>query len=347
MSNSPNKVLVTRTDRIGDVILSLPVAGAIKQAIPEANVTFLVAQATAPVVAMCPWVDAVIETGSDLGDKALLATLNEWSLDAAVCLYPRSQLAALLQRAKIPIRVGTARRFYSYRFNRRINISRRRGDLHERDCNLSLLRGLGIDDPEVLDPVCTPPQEALDRARILLRELGLEPKRQRIAVVHPGCGGSARNWSHASYHQLCRLLLQRGVEIVMTGSQSEQALVDAVAADLQGQVHTLVGRTDLPTLAALLKSAGVFIGPSTGPMHLAAAVGTPVVALFGPVRTTGPERWGPIGDQHRVFTPPIDPCRCPVDKCRLGDCMAMIEPETVSNAVIEVLDAKHSEFRAA
>jgi heptosyltransferase-3 len=347
MPHAPKNILVTRTDRIGDVILSLPVAGAIKQAIPEASVTFLVAKATAPVVAMSPWVDAVIETDSNLGDKALLAILRERSFDAAVCLYPRSQLAALLQRANIPVRVGTARRLYSYRFNRRINISRRRSGMHERDCNLSLLRGLGIDHPDRPDPVCTPPQEAQDRARILLRELGLEPKGQRIAVVHPGCGGSARNWSASSYHQLCRLLLQRGIEIVMTGSRSEQALVEAVAGDLSGQIHMLVGRTDLPILAALLKQAGVFIGPSTGPMHLAAAVGTPVVALFGPVRTTGPVRWGPIGEKHRVFTPPIDPCRCPVDKCRLGDCMAMIEPATVSNAVNEVLDAEPLEFRAA
>jgi ADP-heptose:LPS heptosyltransferase len=332
MSDHWKNVLITRTDRIGDVILSLPVAGAIKHAFPETRVTFMVGKASEPVVRMCPWIDETLVVGS--GSEATLAQLQSGRFDAAVCLYPRSELARLLQKAKIPVRVGTARRVYSYRFNRRINLSRRAGGRHERDFNLALLRGLGIETPIVLDPVCIPSYEATASARILLGELGIGP-RTAFVVVHPGCGGSARNWTPQNYRSLCRALHTSGIRVVVSGSEHEADLVKEVVGDMGKQIQSIAGRTDLLLLSAILKEASVFIGPSTGPMHLAASVGTPVVALFGPVRTTGPDRWGPLGDGHSVFVPPVETCRCRINECRLGDCMAMIEPAAVADAVLD------------
>ncbi len=343
MPTQTTNILVTRTDRIGDVILSLPVAAAIKAANPSARVTFLVSEAPAPVVRMCPWIDEVITTKDRTGDKATLDDIKSHEFDAVVCLYPRSQLARLLQQARIPMRVGTARRFYSYRFNPRINISRRAGGRHERDFNLALLEGLGIDDPKILDPVCIPSHEARASARILLGELGIEPG-TAFVVIHPGCGGSARNWAPEHYRDLCRRLSQSGVAIVISGSESERELVEEIADGSGDRIHSIAGRTDLDVLAAVLKESRVFVGPSTGPMHLAAAVGTPVVALFGPVQTTGPDRWGPLGDGHRVFMPPVETCRCPVNECRQGDCMAMIDPGEVAAAVIAAMAQERREF---
>lgn len=343
MSPDWKNILVTRTDRIGDAILSLPVAGAIKTAHPSAQVTFLIGAAPLPAVRTCPWVDDTIVTETPTGDGSTLAAIKSRAFDAVVCLYPRSQLARLLVQAKIPIRVGTSRRFYSYRFNRRINISRKGGGRHERDFNLALLQGLGIANPKVFDPVCIPSHEALSSARIILGELGIEPG-QPFAVIHPGCGGSARNWTPGQYRDLCRRLTDSGVAIVLSGSGTEKELVNHIKEGCGQRIYSIVGRTGLDELAAVLHEAGAFAGPSTGPMHLAAAVGTPVVALFGPVRTTGPDRWGPLGEGHTVFMPPVETCRCPVDECKLGDCMAMIDPGAVAAAVVTALEQPRREF---
>jgi ADP-heptose:LPS heptosyltransferase len=340
----PKRILVTRTDRIGDVILSLPVAVALKDSLPEVVVTFMVRAAAVPIVRMCPWVDNHVEVGEEADDPSLVDSLRQHRFDAAVCLFPRAKIASILRGAEIPIRVGTSRRFYSYRFNRRVNVSRRSGGRHESDLNVALVAGLGIEDRRRHDPTCIPPCEALASARILLGELGIEPGKTRFAVVHPGCGGSARNWTGEHYHQLCRLLFDHGLDVVVSGSSDEHLLAETVIGNLDGVVRSIVGKTDLPVLAAILKHAGVFVGPSTGPMHLAAAVGTPVVALFGPVRTTGPDRWGPLGSGHRVFVPPVETCNCRVDRCRLGDCMAGIEPAQVAQTAIAAVTRSEKEF---
>jgi ADP-heptose:LPS heptosyltransferase len=121
---------------------------------------------------------------------------------------------------------------------------------------------------------------------------------------------------------------------VVTGSSAEASKVGELIAGMRGPVAVIAGRTDLETLAAVLQMASVFIGPSTGPMHLAAAVGTPVVALFGPVRTTTPDRWGPLGDGHKVFAPPVPVCDCKVAQCQRGDCMDLITVEEVAQAAL-------------
>jgi len=334
-----DNILIARTDRLGDVILSLPVAAAIKHTEPGTKITFLVAETIAPVVDLCPWVDDCMIQGAK-GDSAFASRLREKVFDAVVCLYPRPRLATLLKQARIPVRIGTSRRWYSYRFNRRVNFSRATSGRHERDLNLELLRGLGWEKIHVSDPLCVPTQDSQFAARILVEKAGIETNQQAYAVVHPGCGGSARNWKPDRYRRLCQMLNDSGLAVVVTGSDSERQLATEVIGETRENTASLAGATDLKTLAALLQGASVFIGPSTGPMHLAAAVGTPVVALFGPVRTTGPNRWGPLGKGHQVFLPPVDTCDCRVDRCRLGDCMDMIEVKAVAETVLRASSTK-------
>jgi ADP-heptose:LPS heptosyltransferase len=327
-------ILVTRTDRLGDVILSLPVAAAIKAATTGTNVTFLVAEQVAPVVSLCPWVDDCLTIAKAQDPSSIVATLRERAFDAAICLYPRPYVASRLKQAGIPVRIGTSRRWYSYRFTRRVNLSRASSGRHERDLNLELLRGLGWGKFTISDPLCIPTQDSQRAARILLDKAGFDWKQHPYAVVHPGCGGSARNWKPERYRQLCQTLKENGLAVLVTGLNSEKQLAADVVGETKDGIASLAGTTDLTTLAALLQQASVFVGPSTGPMHLAAAVGTPVVALFGPVRTTGPDRWGPLGTGHQVFVPPVDTCDCRVDHCRLGDCMDMIDVQSVAGAVV-------------
>jgi ADP-heptose:LPS heptosyltransferase len=334
-----DNVLITRTDRLGDVILSLPVAAAIKTANPGTKITFLVAEPVAPIVTLCPWVDDCLTISNTVNPSSVVATLRERAFDAAICLYPRPRVASWLKQARIPLCVGTARRWYSYRFNRRVNISRARSNRHERDLNLELLRGLGWNQWTTVDPVCVPSQDSQRAARIILEKAGIDAQRKPIAVVHPGCGGSARNWKPERYRQLCQALKESGMVVLVTGTDSERPLAADVVGELRDSIVSVAGATNLHSLAALLQQASVVVGPSTGPIHLAAAVGTPVVALFGPVRTTGPNRWGPLGKGHQVFVPPVDLCDCRIDHCRVGDCMDMIPADAVAGAVIRAVRA--------
>jgi ADP-heptose:LPS heptosyltransferase len=333
-------ILVTRTDRLGDVILSLPVAAAIKAATIGTNVTFLVAEHVAPIVDLCPWVDDCLTIAKAQDPSSIVAALRERAFDTAICLYPRPHVASWLKQAGIPVRVGTSRRWYSYRFNRRVNLPRASSGRHERDLNLELLRGLGWKDLDVSDPLCVPTQDSQRTARILLEKAGIDAANQAYAVVHPGCGGSARNWKPERYHRLCQTLKENGLTILVTGSDSEQQVAADVVGETEDGIVSLAGATDLTTLAALLQQASVFVGPSTGPMHLAAAVGTPLVALFGPVRTTGPGRWGPLGTGHQVFLPPVETCDCRIDHCRVGDCMDMIDVQAVAQAALRTATGK-------
>lgn len=334
MPAPPRKILITRTDRIGDVILSLPTVHAIKQAWPDAHVTFLVAGPVAPIVRMCPWVDDYLTTGPGEPVRSLAARLRAESFDAAICLYPRAAIARSLRAAGIPLRVGTSRRWYSLMFNRRVPVSRAQGPHHESVYNMMILSGLPMPLVAPVKPVCEPPDDAVREARIILGEHGIAPDADGFVVVHPGCGGSARNWGWHRYRELIERLHMDGRRVVITGSSAEAPAADKLAAGMDAGATVLAGRTDLETLTAILKMATVFVGPSTGPMHLAAAAGTPVVALFGPVRNTTPDRWGPLGDGHKVLLPPVPVCDCKVNQCQRGDCMDLIKVEEVVGWVL-------------
>ncbi|MBI5869173.1 MAG: glycosyltransferase family 9 protein [candidate division Zixibacteria bacterium] len=171
----------------------------------------------------------------------------------------------------------------------------------------------------------------------MIKKACVDFEQRASVVIHPGCGGSARNWKPERYRVLCQILMENDLSVIVTGSDAERGLAAEVIGREGDRAISVAGTTGLNQLAALLQQASVFVGPSTGPMHLAAAVGTPVVALFGPVRNTGPDRWGPLGNGHKVFQPPVDTCKCRIGHCQLGDCMDMIPVEDVATAVLNAV----------
>jgi ADP-heptose:LPS heptosyltransferase len=155
----------------------------------------------------------------------------------------------------------------------------------------------------------------------LLRDVGLGT--ERFIVIHPGNAGSALNWSPAQYGELGRRLAAAGVRVVITGSEAEVALTAHVSASAGPGTVDLGGKLTLVQLAALLKRCALYVGSSTGPTHLAAAVGAPVVALYSPLRSNAPDRWAPIGERVTVLQPAVDlVCpRCLGPRCPYYHCM--------------------------
>jgi ADP-heptose:LPS heptosyltransferase len=242
----------------------------------------------------------------------------------------------LLFRAGIRLRIGSGFRYYSVLFNRRVYEHRRDARKHELEYNLNLLRPLGIDPPDLQGEaefgIVIPPA-SVQRVDGLLAERGV---RTPFAVLHPGTGKSAREWSRAKIGELGgRIVQERGMAVVVTGLEREGDLVRDIAARVGPAAVPLAGVLTVKELAALIRKATVWVGHSTGPLHLAVAVGTPVVALYPQLTAMSPRRWGPYGRRCRVHVPDRSAdCReCEHDPEGLCPCMESISVDSVLASV--------------
>lgn len=338
-------VLVMRTDRIGDVLLTTPLAEAIKRNRPGWRVTFLVRRGLAELVLCHPAVDGVIAVAE--GDRPwdeplrILGRFRRERVDVAIAVSPTLRNALAAWVARVPVRIGTRYRAWSFLFNRRVAHHRRPSEKHEVEYNLDLLEPLGIrpggEAPRIVVPewAASPVRGTLDRET--------PAGAGRLVAVHPGSGGSSVDWPPGRFAALVDLLSSRGgATVLLTGSTEEKARVDDVAARVEGTPPVrLDGRLSLVGLAALYRECGLLVANSTGPLHLAMAVGTPVVGLYCRLPTRHPTRWGPYGPTpHAVLTPGETTCADCTDGRARGDCMAGIEPEAVARAALGLLEGK-------
>ncbi len=333
----PKHIVVSRTDKIGDLILSLPVFQTLKSSFPQTKITALVSPYAQEIVRNHPAVDAVELVAPGEGFFSLAGRLKKMEADVFLALYPRPKLAFAAGWAGIPTRVGTAFRWYAFLFNHRIKVHRSLCDRHEADYNLDLARVL---NPEKIASKIIFPISKTNRAFAddLLKEKGI-PLKARFVAVHPGHKGSALNWSPERYAQLITRLLAQKTRVVVTAGPEETALIARVQGFLGPEAKNnkpvlLIGESTLPQLAAIYQRADVFLSGSTGTMHLAAAVGTPTVALFCPIPATTPKRWGPWGNRSTVLMPEGLTCPdCQKGFCRVHDPMDAISVESVLKAL--------------
>jgi heptosyltransferase-3 len=327
--------LVSRTDAIGDVVLTLPVAGWLKQQHPGCRVVLIGRRYTAAVAAACPWVDEFLEYGEQLAGP-LLAELRSYAAAAIIHVFPNKRLARLAKEAKIPIRIGTRNRLFHWlTCNRLVALSRRHSPLHEAQLNLQLLAPLGYRTPLALPAVAelvrlspaVPLRPAL-QALLAARQPG-----QLNVILHPRSRGSAREWGLAHFGQLARLLHAAGHRVFISGTADEGAELAVanwfrehrpyLAADLTGQL-------DLPEFIAFIAAADGLVAGSTGPLHLAAALGRHALGLYPPIRPMHPGRWGPLGPHagYLVFDrPDCQDCRTQPAACT---CIKAIAAATVA-----------------
>ena len=333
-------ILIVRTDRIGDVVLSLPMVEALHAWDGAVSVSFLVRTYTRELVEGAPGVAGVLN--SDTGDTAkpfwtLVRELRLARFDVAVIASPTLRTALAVRFAGIRVRVGTGYRWYSSLFNRRVYEHRKTALKHEAQFNVSLLGALGVPVPPSPKPVLTIPGSAREAALALRRAKGFAPS-DRLVVLHPGSGGSARDWKAENFGRLARHLAAAGAAVLVTGGRGEEPLVERVCAAAQMPLETSVGKLGLMTLAALLESASLFVSNSTGPLHIASAVGTPVIAFYPPIIQCSPRRWGPLAERKVVFEADAGRCpRCQGGPCQGDDCMEQITVEEVTEAARSLL----------
>jgi heptosyltransferase-3 len=337
---TPQNILIVRTDRIGDVVLSLPMISTLRATFPVARISMLLRSYTQSLAEDYPGLNGILLYDHDGMDKPWRVMVNELrrhKFDTAIIVYPTARLAALMFSAGIPRRIGTGYRWYSFLFTHKVYEHRKTAEKHEAHYNLSLLKVLGCEVrsvPEVTLPIGDADDE---EAALILRSLDIRPDKL-VAVLHPGSGGSAREWGARNFSKLAQILADDGIQVLVTGGPGESTLVYDVVKGSQREAKPLLTMRRLKTLAAVLKRADVFVGNSTGPLHIAAAVGTPVVGLYPPIVACSPVRWGPLTSRKRIFIPAREKCpRCSGGACQASDCMDLIRPEEVAQAVRELV----------
>lgn len=330
------RILVVRTDRMGDVLLSTSVPRALKKASPSDHVTMMVSPYAKPVIEKNPYVDEIFEYVSDESNRDLVGRVKKGNYDIAILLHPTFRLAWVLARAHIPRRIGTAFRIYSFLFNERIPLRRSVSTLHEAECNLAMVKGFCGTGESWLPEIFIDDKEK-SSARENLEKLGLNT--EGFAVIHPGSGGSARDWPVHCFSSLADAVYSRtGVRVLVTGGPGEEELVSEMTSLMSSTPATVVGGFGIRELAAILADARLLVTNSTGPMHLATAVGTQVVAIFCPIVGCSPSRWGPLGDGNTVLMPDVKACKkCIGEKCVYYDCMERVSVDSVLGTVKSLL----------
>jgi ADP-heptose:LPS heptosyltransferase len=326
---SMSRVLICRTDNIGDVVLTLPLAGYLKQRMPGVRVDFLVRAYAAPVVRQCRFVDRVLAL-EEQDDAARL--FAEGGYDTVIFAFPNRRLAQAARRAGVANRVGTSHRLYHWiACNRLAHFSRVRSPLHEAQLNFKLLVPLGIrhipslDEIPALYGLTVPRTPQVDALRALA---------PFNVVLHPKSNGNGREWPVARYTELARLLqAEPGICLWVTGSAAEGEWLAREAPELLAMAHVrnLCGRLDLAGLTALIGAADGLIASGTGPLHMGAALGRPVLGLFPPIKPIDPARWGAVGAQARSLSVPAPCATCTgVASC---SCMLAIAAADVAGVV--------------
>jgi lipopolysaccharide heptosyltransferase II len=354
-----HNVLCVRLDSLGDVLMTTPAIRALKQSVPGRRITLLTSPSGAKAGRLVPEIDAVQEfrapwmkpaTEGPAADGVLRRRLAHAKYDAAVIfsVYSQNPLPAayLCYLAGIPLRLAHCHENPYHLLTHWVadpepeNISR-----HEVRRQLDLVESVGsrADDERLSLAV---PRAAKTRVRRLLQALGLTLLRP-LVLVHPGATAASRRYPPEQFATAMSILGRRmDCEILFTGGAEEKALIDGIRDIMDVPAFSTAGLMDLGELGAAIECADVMVSNNTGPVHMAAALGTPVVDLYA---LTNPQHT-PWQVPNRVLFHDVACRNCYKSSCPLGhhNCLRLVEPETVAAAALELLALRRNvRFRPA
>jgi heptosyltransferase-1 len=335
-SLQPRRICIVKPSALGDIVQTLPVLSMLRQRFPQAHIAWVVKPGLAGILRGHPELDQVIEMPRGrgwrmvLGFFRLLNDLRRQRFDLVLDIQGlfRSGLMAWCTRAPRRLGYRLAREGAYLAYTDTIDVDYRTMPALEH--YRLFAQRLGCSDPV---PQATVPITHQDRQKIhaLLARL----PRPWLAI-HAGAQWETKRWPPESFAEIARWAQQRhGAGIVLLGGPGEGALATQVEQLLDGPVVNLAEATTLTELAAAAEAADVFLSGDTGPMHLAAAVGTPVVALF---TCTSPMRAGPRGTAHHVVTTTVPCAASYLRKCPDMKCMRELTPQRVWPAVSALLE---------
>ncbi len=321
------KVLLIRLRRIGDIILTTPAVRALRTALPRAELVYVVEEPYRKLVEGNPDIDRIVAVPKGASRREFLAlarALRKEGFDAVIDFHggPRASLLALLSGAKV--KAGYAVKYRGFLYDVRVPRAPEQGRIHSVENHVNLVRALGVAVGEI-------PGLVLPRAQAPILDL---QGRGPMIVLHIGAGNRFRYWGTDNLVRLVRLLGEaEGTRVALIGGAEDKAAEAEILGRVPGTL-SYVGALDLAGTAALIRQATVFVGPDSGPMHIAAAVGTPIVAWFGPTLPANFAPWRPAGGA-RIIEKALDCRPCKQRTCVHGDfrCLQLITPEEVRDQV--------------
>lgn len=287
------RIVISRTDNLGDVILALPIAGFIKKHLPEAEVYFIGKEYTKPVIESGQLIDGFLDRNAILKDPQILKQLEA---DAIVFVFPDKELASLAKKLKIKTRIGTSHRIiHWWTCNKMVNFTRKKSDLHESQLNLKLLKPLQIPTTIALEEIAD--LYAMKAEPLPEKWQQLIPKYKFNLIMHPKSRGSAREWGIENYYQLIKILNPDKYHVFITGSAAEKELIHQEKPEIFTLPHVtdLTGQLSLTELISFIDGADGLLACSTGPLHIASALGKYALGVYPPIRPVHPGRWMPLG----------------------------------------------------
>lgn len=302
LSSNP-KIIISRTDNIGDVVLTLPLAQALKDKYPEAEILFLGKKYIKPLIDCCNNIDQFVDwdTLSAMPEDKSTFFLKNIGAEVIIHVFPRPEIARMAYKAEINYRIGTSHRFYNWLYcNKRVDFTRKNSPLHEAQLNFKLVEPLGITTIPSLVELGN--RYGLMKIPLLNEEWKklIDPNKFNL-IIHPLSRGSARNWDWKNYNKLIEILPQDKFKIFITGTESESAPITENILLYHPEVTDLTGKLDFTQLIAFITNANGLVAASTGPLHIAAALGKKVVGLYPSIRPMHPGRWAPLGPNAKCL----------------------------------------------
>lgn len=339
----PQRILVIRLDRIGDVVLSTPVLQALRTAYPDAFLAMMVRPVCRELLDGHPALNEVIIYDKDGRHRSLLGTiafaqrLRRYRFETAIVLHPSNRSHWIPWLTGIPTRIGYDRKS-AWLLTHRLPHRKQEGAKHEAEYALEMLQAFGI-EPPAPKPVIPVRPPAVQRVDQLLREQGIDAACGLIAI-HPSASCISKRWMPERFAQVAdRLIEERALQVVLVAGPEDVAHTVAVERGMRHRPLNLAGKLSVGELAALLARCRLLLSNDSGPVHIAAAVGTPAVAIFGRnQRGLSPARWGPLGPGHVVLHKEVGCEVCLAHNCVIDfKCLTEWSVDEVYQAAVSVL----------
>lgn len=325
---SEKHFLISRTDSIGDVVLTLPMTAWLKNQFPNCRITFLCRAYTAPIVRNYSCIDTVLilDDFVSLAKNDQLQFIKNFQFDCIIHVLPNKAIARLAKKAAIPVRIGTSHRtFHWLTCTEKPSFTRKKSPLHEAQLNFELLRPLGLKTipswnelNEMTRFFAAKETKLPDAVTAVLGE--------KIICLHPKSQGSAKEWPISNYITLAKMLVAKNFVVCFTGTENEGKLFRAELPVHDRCIDT-TGQLSIEQLSWLIQQSTGLVACSTGPLHIAGIIGKQAIGLFSPKKPIHPGRWRPLGNKSTTLVYDESCVTCQANKpC---NCIEQITPETV------------------
>ncbi|MBI5538710.1 MAG: glycosyltransferase family 9 protein [Bacteroidia bacterium] len=298
------RILISRIDKIGDVVLTLPLAGYLKSIFPDCYIIFLGRKYTKPIINACTNIDEFADWDNicDMSFSNQKRIFCKFKADIIIHVYPNAKVARLAFLAKIPIRIGTNRRIFHWFYaNKQVKLSRKKSDLHEAQLNLILTEPLfgNFVVPDLKEIIGL---YGFSNFEMLENDLHFVINNKKFNIIlHPKSKGSAREWGLDRYSELIRLLSPEKFNIIVAGTDDEANQMEQLLKVYRNNIIDITGKLTLSQYISLINHADGLVACSTGPLHIASAAGKFAIGLYAPMKPIFPQRWAPIGKKAKYF----------------------------------------------